>query len=102
MKKALIAVFSLLSFSHVNAQSGADLAKAKNCLICHSVSTKIVGPAYRDVAKKYAGQKNVEQKLVGKVLKGGSGVWGEMPMPPNTQVTPQEATVLVKWILSQK
>jgi len=81
---------------------GLELAKARNCLACHSVNTKIVGPAYKDVAAKYAGQKDAEDKLVAKVLKGGSGVWGAVPMPANAQVSPAEAHTLVKWVLSQK
>lgn len=84
------------------ALANADLAKAKNCMACHAVATKLVGPAYKDVAAKYAGQKDAEDKLVQKVLKGGSGVWGPVPMPANTQVTDAEAHTLVKWVLSQK
>ncbi len=95
------AAASLVSQSSF-ADAGADLAKAKNCLSCHSVATKIVGPAYKDVAAKYAGQKDAEAKLVDKVLKGGSGVWGQIPMPANTQVNDAEAHTLVKWVLSQK
>ena len=79
-----------------------DLAKSKNCMTCHSIDTKIVGPAYKDVAKKYAGDKTAEAKLVQKVLKGGSGTWGPIAMPANTQVTEAEAHTLVKWVLSQK
>ena len=84
------------------ADAGADLAKAKNCLACHAVANKVVGPAYKDVAAKYAGQKDAEGKLVQKVIKGGSGVWGAVPMPANTQVSDAEAHTLVKWVLSQK
>jgi cytochrome c len=84
------------------AQADEALAKAKNCMACHSVEKKIVGPAYKDVAKKYAGQKDAEAKLAEKVIKGGKGSWGEVPMPPNTTVKPEEATKLVKWILSLK
>jgi len=62
----------------------------------------VVGPAYKDVAAKYAGQKDAEDKLTQKVLKGGSGVWGAVPMPANTQVTEAEARTLVKWILTLK
>ena len=79
-----------------------ELAKSKNCLACHSVDVKVLGPAYKDVAKKYAGQKDAEEKLVQKVLKGGSGSWGAIPMPANTQVTEAEARTLVKWVLSLK
>jgi len=78
------------------------LAKYKNCLACHAVANKVVGPAYKDVAAKYAGQKDAQAKLVAKVMKGGSGVWGAVPMPANTQVSEAEAQTLVKWVLSQK
>ena len=84
------------------AQADEALAKAKNCLACHQIDKKIVGPSYKEVAKKYAGQKDAEAKLATKVLKGGSGVWGPVPMPPNATVKPEEATKLVKWILSLK
>ena len=82
--------------------ANADLAKAKNCMACHSVQNKVVGPAFKDVAAKYAGQKDAEDKLVQKVMKGGSGVWGAVPMPANAQVNEAEARTLVKWVLSQK
>ena len=84
------------------AMANADLAKAKNCMACHAVANKLVGPAYKDVAAKYAGQKDAEAKLVAKVIKGGAGVWGAIPMPANPQVSEAEAKTLVKWILAQK
>ncbi|HEX8602366.1 MAG TPA: c-type cytochrome [Pseudoduganella sp.] len=84
------------------AMANADLAKAKNCMACHAVANKLVGPAYKDVAAKYAGQKDAEAKLVTKVLKGGAGVWGAIPMPANPQVSEAEAHTLVKWVLAQK
>lgn len=93
------AAFTLVSGS---AMANADLAKAKNCLACHNVDVKVVGPAYKDVAKKYAGDKTAEAKLVQKVLKGGSGTWGAIPMPANPQVNEAEAKTLVKWVLSLK
>jgi cytochrome c len=104
MKKTL-ATFTFLLATTLPSQAadiGLDLAKAKNCMACHAVSNKVVGPAYKDVAAKYAGQKGVEDKLVTKVLKGGSGVWGTVPMPANAQVTEAEARTLVRWVLSQK
>jgi cytochrome c len=85
-----------------SALANLELAKQKNCMSCHSVDARLVGPAYKDVAKRYAGQKDAEDKLVLKVLKGGSGTWGAMAMPPNTQVTEAEARILVKWVLSLK
>ena len=71
-------------------------------MACHAVSTKLVGPAFKDVAAKYAGQKDAEAKLAAKVMKGGSGTWGAIPMPANPQVSDAEAHTLVKWVLAQK
>ena len=80
----------------------ADLAQKKNCMACHAVDKKLVGPAYKDVAAKYAGQKGAEDKLVAKVMKGGAGAWGSVPMPANPQVSEAEARSLVKWIMATK
>jgi len=80
----------------------ADLAQKKNCMACHAVDKKLVGPAYKDVAAKYAGQKDAVDKLTQKVLKGGSGVWGAVPMPANPQVSEAEAKQLVQWVMQQK
>jgi len=102
MKRSLMLCVVLSSLASSGAMASADLAKAKNCMACHAVATKLVGPAYKDVAAKYAGQKDAEAKLVGKVLKGGSGAWGAVPMPANPQVSEAEARTLVKWILAQK
>jgi cytochrome c len=77
------------------------LAQKKNCMACHAVDKKVVGPAYKDVAKKYDGQ-NVAAKLATKVMKGGAGTWGAVPMPANPQVSQAEADTLVKWVLSLK
>ncbi len=94
----LLATASLLSAGA--AQADEALAKSKNCLSCHAMDKKVVGPSYKDVAKKYTA--NDEAMLAEKVIKGGKGVWGPVPMPPNPSVNPEEATKLVKWILSQK
>ena len=101
MMVGMVAVSAFASQAAM-ADAGLDLAKSKNCLACHAVSTKLVGPAYKDVAAKYAGQKDAEGKLVQKVMKGGSGTWGAIPMPANPQVTEAEAHTLVKWVLAQK
>ena len=79
-----------------------ELAKKHNCLACHAVDKKLVGPAYKNVAAKYRNDKGAEAKLVEKVKKGGSGAWGQVPMPPNSQVPDADVRALVKWILSQK
>jgi cytochrome c len=81
------------------AAANPELAKEKDCLTCHSVEKKVIGPAYKDVALKYAGQAGIEEALTRKVLRGGGGVWGTMPMPANIQVTEAEARTLVKWVL---
>lgn len=101
----LLLIATLVAGSAISAQALANeqLAKSKNCMACHAVDAKIVGPAYKEVAKKYAGQKDAEAKLAKKVLEGGGGVWGAVPMPANKgQVTEAEAHQLVKWILSLK
>ncbi|MBT9522445.1 MAG: c-type cytochrome [Dechloromonas sp.] len=87
----------------ISGQVLADeaLAKAKNCMSCHAIDKKLVGPAYKDVAAKYKGDAGAVDKLAAKVKAGGKGVWGQIPMPPNN-VTPDEAKKLVTWILSQK
>ncbi len=87
------------------AMSNVDLPRVKNCMSCHTVNRKLIGPAFKDVATKYANhpnQKEIEDQLVQKVMKGGSGAWGVVPMPANTQVNEKEARLLVKWILSLK
>ena len=78
------------------------LAQAKNCLACHSVDKKVVGPAYKDVAAKFAGQPGAVDMLAGKIMHGSSGTWGAVPMPPNTNVNEAEAKRLATWILSLK
>jgi cytochrome c len=101
MKRAL---FVMLAAASVAAPALADqaLAQSKNCLACHAIDKKLVGPAYKDVAAKYAGDKSAADKLVAKVMKGGTGVWGQIPMPANPQVSEAEAKKLVAWVLSQK
>jgi cytochrome c len=80
------------------ARADEALAKKHNCLACHTVDKKSVGPAYQEIAKKYKGQ-NVAAKLQEKVKKGGQGVWGPVPMPPNPAVPDADIKTLVDWIL---
>ena len=96
------AVLALAAVHAVPAFAQADLAQKKNCMACHAIDKKLVGPAYKDVAAKYAGQKDAVDKLAAKVVKGGAGVWGAVPMPANPQVTEAEAKQLVQWILTLK
>lgn len=100
MKKALaLAALGLLAAGPVMAS--ADLAKQKNCLACHATDKKLVGPAYKDIAAKYKNDKAAPASLAKKIREGGVGVWGQIPMPANPQVTEQEAQTLAKWVLSQ-
>ncbi len=101
MKRAL---FVLASALIVAAPAMADeaMAKANNCMACHAADKKLVGPAYKDVAKKYAGQADAADKLAAKIVKGGSGVWGAIPMPANPKVSEADAKKLATWILSLK
>lgn len=102
--KACFVLGVLLTASN-GALSNVELAKAKNCMSCHTVGRKLLGPAYKDVAIKYANHANpkeIEEQLVQKIMKGGSGAWGVVPMPANTQINEKEARLLVKWILSLK
>ncbi len=80
------------------AFANKDLATKSGCMACHQVDKKVVGPAYQDVAKKYTAKD--EAMLVDKVIKGGAGVWGQVPMPPNAAVKPDDVKTLVKWILA--
>lgn len=101
MKRALFALVAAVS---VTAPAFADqaLATSKNCMACHAVDKKLVGPAFKDVAAKYAGDKSAADKLAAKVIKGGAGVWGPVPMPANPQVSEAEAKKLVAWVLAAK
>ncbi len=83
----------------VDAAKAKNLAQAKNCYSCHADDKKLVGPSYKDISKKYKGNAGAQAELVKKVINGGSGVWGPIPMPPNP-VKEDEAKMLVEWIMS--
>ncbi len=101
--KAFVAVAVAAGLlSAAPAFASADLAKAKNCMACHSVAQKLVGPSYKDIAAKYAGNKDAAAMLAAKIQKGGVGTWGQIPMPANPQVNDAEAKTLADWVLSQK
>jgi cytochrome c len=103
-RTVLSALFSSALLASFSTAALADqaLAQAKNCMACHQVAVKVVGPSYKDVAKKYASDKNAAAMLATKIMKGGSGVWGPVPMPANPQVSEAEAKKLAAWVLSQK
>jgi len=101
MKRAL---FILFAATAISAPVLADqaLATSKNCMACHAVDKKLVGPAFKDVAKKYAADKTAADKLATKIIKGGSGAWGPVPMPANPQVSEAESKKLAAWVLATK
>ena len=101
MKRAL---FALIAAATLSAPVLADqaLATAKNCMACHALDKKLVGPSYKDVAAKYAGDKSAADKLATKIQKGSAGVWGPVPMPANPQVSEAEAKKLAAWVLTVK
>ena len=104
MKHALFAQLAVTAAVVMVAPAFADqaLATSKNCMACHAIDKKLVGPAYKEVAVKYAGQKDAVDKLAAKIIKGGSGVYGPVPMPANTQVNEADAKKLAAWVLSLK
>ena len=101
MKRALMA---LAAASALAGPALADqaLATSKNCMACHAVDKKLVGPSYKEVAVKYATHKDAIDKLAVKIIKGGSGVWGPVPMPANSQLNDTEAKKLAEWVMIQK
>ena len=103
MNPSLLALLPLL-LSIVTGHAWADqaLAYSKNCMACHATDRKLVGPAFKDVAAKYAADKTAADKLATKIQKGGAGVWGPVPMPANTQVSEADAKKLATWVLTVK
>ena len=101
MKQALLIMAAMTTLA-APAMADEALAKAKNCMACHAVDKKLVGPSYKDVAKKYAGDAKAVDMLATKIMKGGSGVWGAIPMPANPQVNEADAKKLAAWVLNQK
>jgi cytochrome c len=102
MKRLIVALGAAGLAVSLPVKANEELAKKHGCFACHTIDKKLVGPSYQDVAAKYRGDKTAEAKLVDKVKKGGQGVWGQIPMPPNSQVPDGDLKTLVKWVLSQK
>ena len=100
MKLIVAAVVSAAALVSAPAMANLDLAKKSNCMSCHAVDKKMVGPSYQDVAKKYAGNADAAKTLAAKVKAGGKGVWGQIPMPPNAAVKDADIETLVKWVLA--
>jgi cytochrome c len=101
MKRALL-ILAASTVVAMPAMADLALAQSKNCMACHAVDKKLVGPAYKDIAAKYAGDKAAADKLATKIQKGGSGVWGAIPMPANPQVNDADAKKLAAWVLATK
>ena len=104
MMKALMMTAASAALLVMSGMASADqaLAQKNACMSCHGVDKKIVGPAFKDIAKKYAGDKGAHDKLVARVKTGSKGVWGEIPMPPNPQVKAEDMDKIVTWVLSLK
>lgn len=102
MKAILLSLTAVGLLAAGSAHASQALAQKNNCLSCHAVDKQIVGPAYKQVAAKYKGDASAPAKLAEKVKKGGTGVWGQIPMPPNPQVSDADMKALIQWILSQK
>lgn len=98
MKKLLLVA---AAFMVLPTLSFADekLAQSKACMACHAVDKKMVGPAYQEVAKKYASDKDAVAKLTASIKAGGSGKWGAVPMPPQPGLSDAEAKTLASWVL---
>ena len=104
MKTAQYIATGMVAFGLVaagNVQADQALAQAKGCMACHQVATKVVGPAYKDVAAKYKDQADAAGMLATKVKAGGVGTWGQVPMPPQPTLTDDEVKALVAWVLTQ-
>jgi len=99
---ALLAVATITVSGAALADAGEDLLKKSGCTACHAIDKKVIGPAYQDVAAKYKGDAGAAAKLADKVKKGGSGVWGPVPMPPNTQVSDADIKTMVAYVLALK
>jgi cytochrome c len=102
MKSVLILVAAVATLSSSPVLANADLAKTRNCLSCHELQGKKIGPGFKEIAAKYAGQKDAADKLSVKIKKGGSGAWGPVPMPQNDHVSEAEAKQLAAWVLTVK
>lgn len=85
-----------------DAKAAEELARKSACMACHATDKKMVGPSYREVAAKYRDRKDAEAYLADKVRKGGKGVWGDIPMPPNAGVKDEDIRTIVRWILTTK
>lgn len=101
-RSLVLAVALAGSAQAADPKAAETLAKNSGCFACHTQDKKLIGPGFREIAAKYRGQADAEDKLVAKVKAGGKGVWGEIPMPPNAHVKENDIRAIVQWILSRK
>ena len=99
-KAAMVALLASAFVAPALTSANEELARNKNCLACHKVDAKLVGPGFQEIAAKYKGDAAAADNLATKIQQGGVGAWGQIPMPPNPQVSDDEAKTLVEWILS--
>ena len=102
MKSLAVLLSIALGAVSLPVAANSDLAKKSGCMSCHMIDKKVVGPSFQNIAKKYAGNADAAKLLAEKVKKGGRGVWGEIPMPPNGHVKDAELDALIKWVLTFK
>jgi cytochrome c len=102
MKTSIALAALAAALAAAPAWADEALAAKSGCLACHAVDKKVVGPSYKEVANKYRGDKTAPAKLEKKVKEGGVGTWGQIPMPPNSQVSDADIKKLVAWVLSLK
>ncbi len=102
MKPLIAALATATALAAGAAGASEELLKKHGCIACHAVDKKLVGPAYKEVAAKYKGDKDAAKKLAEKVKKGSQGVWGQVPMPPNAAVPDADIAAMVKYILAVK
>ena len=99
--KTILSIALITATLSASAIASEELAKAKNCLTCHSAERKIVGPSYKEITAKRGAEKGAEAALAAKIKNGSKGEWGQVPMPPNA-VSDAEAATLAKWVLTHK
>lgn len=97
----LISAASLMAAGSSLATDMSELAKKNNCIACHAIDKKVIGPSFADIAKKYRNVSDAKAMLATKIIKGGGGVWGTMPMPPYPRLGETDATALVDFVLNE-
>jgi cytochrome c len=104
MNRIVVLAVTLASIALVGgaAYANPDLARAKNCMACHTANSLLLGPSYRSIAAKYADDKDAAARLAKRIREGGVGAWGQMAMPPQPQVSEAEALALAEWVLATK